>query len=146
MAIGKGSSGVIDAADAHKHVFGYAVGIDLTRRDLQTAAKQAGRPWDAAKGFDRSAPLSAIVRATHLDDTTQLTLRVNNEVRQEGTIDQMIWSVSEIIHKCSELFDLQPGDLIFTGTPAGVGSLVPGDAVHAHVVGSQWKVELAFRV
>lgn len=138
MAIGKGGTG-IHAENALDHVYGYAVGVDLTRRDLQTAAKASGKPWDAAKGFDESAPVSSIVpikstwRVPSPNDTIQLL--VNGSCRQNGTLQQMIWSIPEIIQKCSEIFTLCPGDLIFTGTPAGVGPLVPGDHVHAEILG-----------
>ena len=116
-----------DAALAH--VFGYAVGIDLTRRDLQASAKAKGLPWDTAKGFDDSAPLSAIHRAATVGHPTygELALVVNGEVRQRTDIGDMIFDVPAILHELSKLFELTAGDLIFTGTPAGVGALVRGD-------------------
>ncbi len=118
-------------------VYGYAVGIDLTRRDLQAEAKAESRPWCAAKAFDGSAPISAITPADKwrysLDHS--ITLAVNGRTRQNGKLSQMIWSVNEIIAKLSTLFKLAPGDLIFTGTPAGVAKLEPGDKVIAAISG-----------
>lgn len=136
VAIGREGEQV-DEKDAYGLVYGYAVGIDLTRRDLQTEAKVAGRPWDVAKGFDNSAPLSMIHPVTgvgHLE-AAELSLSVNGEVRQRGNIADMTWSVPEIIAELSAYFTLRPGDLIFTGTPAGVGSVQPGDRLHALVEG-----------
>jgi fumarylpyruvate hydrolase len=127
----------IDAADALRLVFAYGVGVDLTRRDLQAAAKQAGRPWTTSKGFDRSAPLSelrAVDQCGH-PVAAAVTLAVNGEPRQQGNTADMIWSVPEIIAELSGYFDLQPGDLIFTGTPPGVGRLVPGDRVECEIAG-----------
>ncbi|MEO6967018.1 MAG: fumarylacetoacetate hydrolase family protein [Rhodanobacteraceae bacterium] len=114
-------------------VFGYGVGIDLTRRDLQAAAKAKGLPWDAAKGFDHSAPVSALRIASDIGHPrrARLSLSVNGEPRQQTDIVQMILPVADIIAELSKLFALQPGDLIFTGTPAGVGPLVRGDTFHA---------------
>ena len=116
---------------ALEHVFGYAVGNDLTRRDLQAAAKDAGLPWDVAKGFDRSAPIAAIRPAAGGGHVARgrIWLEVNGKVRQDASLDEMIWSVPEIVAELSTLFELQPGDLIFTGTPAGVGPLQRGDVV-----------------
>jgi len=118
-------------------VFGYAVGIDFTRRDLQTRAKQAGKPWDVAKGFDSSAPVSAIL-PVHEDQHPQqgaIWLDVNGQRRQQADINQMIWSVPEIIVELSKFYALRAGDLIFTGTPAGVGATVAGDRIEAGVDG-----------
>ncbi len=117
--------------DATTHVFGYAVGIDLTRRDLQAAAKKAGRPWDTAKGFDQSAPISCIHRSRDIGHprSGRIWLTVNGESRQDSNLDQMIWNVPEAIAELSTYFTLQPGDLLFTGTPEGVGALHPGDRV-----------------
>ncbi|MBV8684762.1 MAG: fumarylacetoacetate hydrolase family protein [Caulobacteraceae bacterium] len=112
-------------------VFGYAVGVDLTRRDLQAAAKAKGQPWEAAKGFDCSAPMSAIRPWTGASPTGSISLTVNGETRQSAKVEDMIWSVAEVIAEASKLWRLAPGDLIFTGTPEGVGPLVRGD----HVVG-----------
>ncbi len=127
----------IATADAWKHVFGYAVGLDLTRRDLQAAMKAKGLPWDIAKGFDRSAPISAIVPATRLGHLTsgELKLEINGEVRQRTDIADMIFNIPEIIGELSKLYELAAGDLIFTGTPSGVGPLVKGDKFRASFVG-----------
>ncbi len=118
------------------HVFGYAVGLDLTRRDLQSDAKSKGMPWDSSKAFDESAPMGAIVpiqKIKTMHGTIQLFL--NDELKQNASLDQMIWSIPEIIHQLSHQFHLQAGDLIFTGTPSGVGPLVPGDRVRGSVEG-----------
>ena len=119
--------------DALSLVFGYAVGVDLTRRDQQAAARTKGQPWDAAKGFDHSAPISAIRPAAGPPPGGRIALLVNGAVRQQATVADMIWNVAEIVAQASSLWRLAPGDLIFTGTPEGVGPLVPGDAVHAQV-------------
>jgi len=116
-------------------VFGYAAGVDMTRRDLQNEAKDAGAPWDASKGFDASAPMGPI-HAGQTPPKGAITLKVNGHVRQDGALEDMIWSVAEIISKCSSLWTLQPGDLIFTGTPDGVGPLVKGDKVDGEVAGA----------
>ena len=118
-------------------VFGYGVGLDLTRRDLQAAAKAKGHPWDVAKGFDHSAPLSTIHPVSAIGHPAQATLAltVNGETRQHTDIDQMIFGVAEIIHELSKLWTLAPGDLIFTGTPAGVAALQRGDRFHAELEG-----------
>jgi fumarylpyruvate hydrolase len=118
-------------------VWGYAVGLDLTRRDLQAEAKRTGRPWDVGKGFERSAPIGAIRPAAQLGilDGRRIWLDVNGQPRQVGQLSQMIWSVEETIAQLSGYFELQAGDLIFTGTPAGVGPLVPGDRVEAGIDG-----------
>jgi len=134
IAIGTGGAD-IPVADALTHVFGYAVGVDLTRRDLQAAAKGKGQPWDSAKGFDQSAPLGAIVERHGSDLQGAIHLDVNGKPRQASQISNMIWSVPEIIAECSRLWCLAPGDLIFTGTPEGVGALVPGDRVRAAIDG-----------
>jgi len=117
-------------------VFGYAVGMDLTRRDLQQASKQKGLPWDTGKGFDRSAPVAAIRPASrgHLSKG-RIWLTVNGQQRQQSDLSEMLWKVPEIIAELSALFELKPGDLIFTGTPAGVGALQPGDRLEAGVEG-----------
>lgn len=122
---------------ALEHVFGYAVGLDMTRRDIQAGLKKAGRPWSTAKSFDGAAPCGDLVPVTggaHPDHGA-IWLDVNGSRRQEGALEQMIWKVPEIIASLSRLFVLRPGDLIMTGTPAGVGSLVRGDTVHGHVDG-----------
>lgn len=120
---------------ALEHVFGYGVGLDLTRRDLQAVAKVKGMPWDSAKAFDHSAPLSAIRAAVEIGhpQNAALMLEINGQIRQQSDIVQMIFSVPEIIALLSRLFELKAGDLIFTGTPAGVGPLVRGDRFHARL-------------
>ncbi len=134
VALGRDASpGEVAAADAMALVFGYAVGLDLTRRDLQAAAKAKGLPWDTGKAFDHSAPISALVPAAAIGDLSArtLTLTVNGERRQHGTLADLIWSVPEILHELSKLYALRAGDLVFMGTPAGVGPLQVGDAFHA---------------
>ena len=116
-------------------IAGWAVGCDLTRRDLQAAAKARGRPWDAAKGFDQSAPCGALTLGALPDPAAPITLSVNGEVRQSGRLDDMVWAPDEILAKARTLWDLRPGDLIFTGTPEGVGPLQPGDRVEASIGG-----------
>jgi fumarylpyruvate hydrolase len=116
-------------------VFGHAVGLDMTRRDLQAAAKKLGRPWEVAKGFDHSAPIGAIVPAAQALSAGAITLDVNGARRQTGDLSEMIWSVPEIIVELGRLFALQPGDLIFTGTPSGVGPVARGDRLHAQIAG-----------
>lgn len=136
VALGSGGSQIsVDAALGH--VFGYAVGLDLTRRDLQAEARSQGKPWDTAKGFDRSAPLSPIVPASRSGHPVRgrITLAVNGTLRQQGDLADMIWNVPEIIAELSTLFELAAGDLIFTGTPAGVGPLASGDVAHGQIEG-----------
>lgn len=116
-------------------VFGYAVGVDLTRRDLQNAAKEKGQPWDSAKAFDDSAPVSAIARCGSAPPAGRVWLSVNGEVKQDGQVADMIWNVPEIVAEASKLWALKPGDLIFTGTPEGVGPLQRGDRVEGGVEG-----------
>ena len=131
VAIGK--AGVqIPLQEASQYIFGYAVGIDLTRRDLQNQSKEKGLPWDTAKALDQGAPISAITPNLALDVTSKISLTVNGTTKQEATLNQMIWTVEEVISHLSQLFELQPGDLIFTGTPQGVGPIVAGD----HIVGT----------
>jgi len=136
VAIGK--AGIdIDPKDALAHVWGYGVGIDLTRRDLQDEAKKAARPWDWAKGFDFSAPVSPLVpfeRSGH-PATGRIWLSVDGKTRQDGDLAEQIWNVPEIIAAASRSVALAPGDLIMTGTPAGVGELRPGDHVEAGIDG-----------
>jgi fumarylpyruvate hydrolase len=122
---------------ALEHVYGYAVGIDLTRRDLQLAARDHGRPWDAGKAFDLSAPVSAIHRAVEVGHPSSgaIWIEVNGETRQKADLGQLIWSVPEVISHLSKLYTLQPGDLIFTGTPAGVGPINQGDRLRGSVEG-----------
>ena len=130
VAIGTGGRD-IPLASALAHVFGYAVGNDLTRRDLQFAAREKGQPWDVAKGFDRSAPVTAIRRAAEVGhpERGRIWIEVNGEIRQQADLSEMIWRVPEIVAELSTLFDLAPGDLIFTGTPAGVGPVQRGDSL-----------------
>ncbi len=116
-------------------IAGWAVGCDLTRRDLQAAAKAKGRPWDAAKGFDQSAPCGALTLGPLPDPAAPISLSVNGETRQSGRLDDMVWAPDEILAKARTLWDVRPGDLIFTGTPEGVGPLQPGDRVEASIGG-----------
>jgi fumarylpyruvate hydrolase len=128
----------IPADEALAKVWGYGVGIDLTRRDLQAVAKDAGRPWDMAKGFDASAPctpLRPVSAFGHPAEDACIRILVNGEVRQDGALSEMIWPIADIISHLSRLVTLAPGDLIFTGTPGGVGALQPGDRVHGEVAG-----------
>lgn len=127
----------IPAQSALECVFGYCVGLDMTRRDLQGQAKKLGRPWDVGKAFDHSAPCSEVVPAETIGhpDAGAVWLKVNGEDRQNGDLDQMIWKVPEIITHLSGLFTLAPGDLIYTGTPAGVGATVRGDTLRGGVTG-----------
>jgi len=136
VAIGTGGRD-IKAADAMQHVWGYAVGLDMTRRDLQGEAKKLGRPWDIGKGFDHSAPIGPIRRATECEvgAATPIALDVNGAPRQQSTIGKLIWSIAEIIEHLSAAWELQPGDLIFTGTPEGVAAVVRGDVLKAEVAG-----------
>jgi len=130
VAIGTGGRDIaLDRALAH--VYGYAVGLDLTRRDLQFAAREQGRPWDVAKGFDHSAPMSAIRPAADMGHLEQgaIWLEVNGETRQRANLSEMIWSVPEIVAELSTYYELRPGDLIFTGTPEGVGPVRRGDSL-----------------
>src|SRR5690606_16873 len=127
----------IDPAHALDHVFGYAAGIDMTRRDLQAAAKKAARPWTMAKGFDHSAPISDIAPAARIGhpSTGRIALAVNGETRQEGDIADMIWDVPHVLAYLSGLVALKAGDLVFTGTPAGVGAVVRGDTLEGAIYG-----------
>ena len=131
----KGGGANVPVDRALDLVFGYAAGVDLTRRDLQNVAKDSGSPWDSAKGFDASAPCSTI-RPGSSPPGGAIRISVNGAVKQDGELADMIWSVAEIVSKCSELWTLQPGDLIFTGTPDGVGPLVRGDKVVGEVAGA----------
>lgn len=137
VALAGGGPGVIAAQDALGHVYGYGVGLDLTRRDLQAVAKDRRLPWDVAKGFDRSAPVSELVpvaEAGH-DFSRRLWLEVNGDLRQAAPLSDMVWGVAEIIHELSKLYELAAGDLIFMGTPSGVAALRPGDRFRAGVDG-----------
>jgi fumarylpyruvate hydrolase len=133
-AIGKGGAN-IPAAGALDHVYGYGIGFDMTRRDLQQAAAKIGRPWDIGKSFDHSAPCGTIYPATevgHIMDG-EIKLAVNGQVRQQSDINLMIWDVAHIIHHLSQQVALAPGDLIYTGTPEGVGPVVSGDTLVGHI-------------
>lgn len=127
----------IAAAEAEDYVFGYAVGIDLTRRDLQHEAKEKGRPWDTGKGFDRSAPMTDVFPADRFGHPRrgEIRLEVDGERRQQADLADLIWSVPEVIAELSTLFELQPGDLVFTGTPAGVGTVGPGQTMVGYIEG-----------
>jgi fumarylpyruvate hydrolase len=138
IAVGAGGTN-ISASAALGHVYGYAVGNDLTRRDLQFAAREKGQPWDTSKGFDRSAAIAAIrpVSAGGHVSRGSIWLRVNDEMKQQGDIADLIWSVPEIIAELSTLFELVPGDLVYTGTPAGVGAVKSGDRMEGGIEGLQ---------
>ena len=127
----------IPASEALSHVYGYAAGIDLTRRDLQKHARDEGKPWDFAKGFDQSAPIGAIRPAARISHPGKgrVTLRVNGALRQDGDLSDMILGVAEVIAEISRYVKLAPGDLIFTGTPEGVGPVVPGDRIEGEIEG-----------
>ncbi len=136
LVVAIGMKGInIPTTEALNHVFGYTVGLDLTRRDLQQEAKKKSRPWSVAKGFDHSAPCSVLHKVDEVGHLEQgnITLNVNGEIRQQGDISEMIWSVPEIISILSGYFELCPGDLIFTGTPEGVGPLNRGDILEGEV-------------
>ena len=151
VALGRDApDGELDHAAAMSLVFGYGIGLDLTRRDLQAAAKAKGLPWDTGKAFDHCAPISALVPAAEIGDlsTSTLTLTVNGERRQHGVLADLIWNVPEILHELSKLYALRAGDLVFMGTPAGVGPLQVGDTFQAsleHVVPGQ-ALDLSGRV
>jgi fumarylpyruvate hydrolase len=136
VAIGRGGSG-IKAAEAAAHVWGYAVGLDMTRRDLQTEMKKQGRPWCIGKAFEQSAPIGPVVPKARTGELAQgaITLAVNGNLRQQGDLKDLIWNVAEIIEHLSAAWTLQPGDLIYTGTPAGVGAVVRGDLMEASIAG-----------
>ena len=138
VALGKGGKNIA-AADAHKHIFGYAVGLDMTRRDLQNEMKKLGRPWSISKGFDHSAPIGAITPAADAPDiaSAEILLQVNGEQRQRSQIAKLIWNISEVIEHLSAAWELQSGDLIYTGTPEGVGAVVSGDSMNASITGLQ---------
>jgi fumarylpyruvate hydrolase len=137
-----GGGANVAAADAAAMIFGHAVGIDLTRRDLQAEAKKTGRPWDMAKGFDHSAPIGPL-RLGIPPAGGSISLSVNGQMRQRGNLEEMIWSVAEIIAALSGFVRLAPGDLIFTGTPAGVGPIERGDTVRGMIAGTE-SIEITF--
>ena len=132
----------VSIAAAAAMIFGYAVGIDLTRRDLQAEAKKSGRPWDMAKGFDNSAPIGPLALGIP-PASGAISLSVDGQVRQSGDLKDMIWSVAEIIAALSTYVELAPGDLIFTGTPAGVGQIKRGQSVRAEIAGIE-PIEITF--
>jgi fumarylpyruvate hydrolase len=136
VAIGKGGSN-IGREEALAHVFGYGVGIDLTRRDLQQEAKDKKRPWDWGKGFDNSAPISALRKVSDIGHPSsgRIYITVNGAVKQDGDLSQLIWPVADVIAFISQSMRLEAGDLIYTGTPAGVGAVQPGDLLKGEVVG-----------
>ncbi|VWX63752.1 Fumarylpyruvate hydrolase [Burkholderiales bacterium 8X] len=135
-AIGTGGKN-ISAADAHKHIFGYAVGLDMTRRDLQGDMKKQGRPWDIGKSFDHSAPIGPIVpvvQAGHIEQA-EISVQVGGKDRQRSNVSKLIWNIGETIEHLSAAWELQPGDLIFTGTPEGVAAVVSGDTMVGQIAG-----------
>jgi fumarylpyruvate hydrolase len=136
VALGAGGSD-LSVEQAGKLVWGYGVGLDLTRRDLQAQAKAKGAPWDVAKGFDHSAPISALVQASEVTPTasTRIALEINGELRQEAMLGDMLLDVPEILSALSKLFELKAGDIVYTGTPAGVSALVRGDTFRATLDG-----------
>ncbi len=136
VAIGKGGA-AISAANARDHVFGYAIGLDMTRRDLQGEAKKAGRPWEIGKAFDQSAPIGPIhpLAKTGWMENGEIALQVNGKVTQQSTLDKLIWNVAETIEHLSTYWTLAPGDLIYSGTPEGVAAVVAGDLMVGSVSG-----------
>ena len=138
VAIGTGGKN-IKAADAQKHIFGYAVGLDMTRRDLQNEMKKQGRPWCIGKGFDKSAPIGPITPAAMAGDiaNAEIYLQVNGQDRQRSHISKLIWNIAETLEHLSAAWELQAGDLIFTGTPEGVAAVVAGDTMTGGVSGLQ---------
>ena len=136
VAIGRGGRG-IKAEDAASHIYGYAVGLDMTRRDLQTEMKKQGRPWCIGKGYDQSAPIGPITPAADAGDIhhAAIWLQVNGSDRQRSAVSQLIWNVAETIEHLSNAWELQAGDLIYTGTPAGVGAVVRGDTMTGGIDG-----------
>jgi len=136
VAIGTGGKN-IKAADAQKHIFGYAVGLDMTRRDLQGEMKKQGRPWCIGKAFEQSAPIGPITPAAQAGDVTQaeIYVQVNGQDRQRSNVSKLIWNIGETIEHLSAAWELQPGDLIFTGTPEGVAAVVAGDTLVGGVAG-----------
>ena len=144
VAIGKGGKN-IKAADAAQHIYGYAVGLDMTRRDLQNDMKKQGRPWCIGKAFDHSAPIGPITPLAHAGDVNNadIRLQVNDSDRQRSNVNKLIWNVAETIEHLSAAWELQPGDLIYTGTPEGVAAVVKGDKLVGEVAGlGQLKVQI----
>ena len=136
VAIGTGGKNIL-AANAHKHIYGYAVGLDMTRRDLQGEMKKAGRPWCIGKGYDHSAPIGPITPVAHAGDVhnAELYMQVNGKDRQRSNVSKLIWNVAETIEHLSAAWELQPGDLIYSGTPEGVAAVVSGDTMVGGVAG-----------
>jgi fumarylpyruvate hydrolase len=136
VAVGVGGAG-IKAAGAAQHIYGYAIGLDMTRRDLQSEMKKLGRPWCIGKAFDESAPIGPIHPKSQTGELTRgaISLAVNGVPRQKGDLADLIWSVNEIIEHLSAAWTLHPGDLVYTGTPAGVGAVVSGDVMEVSVAG-----------
>lgn len=136
VAIGRGGRDIA-AADAAQHIWGYAIGLDMTRRDLQGEMKKQGRPWCIGKGFDQSAPIGPLHAKSATGELTRgaITLSVNGTLRQKGDLSDLIWNINETIEVLSKAWTLQPGDLIFTGTPAGVGAVVAGDVMEGQIEG-----------
>ena len=137
VAIGQDGRDLADEAAAKPVVFGYAVGLDMTRRDLQTQAKNMGRPWEPGKGFDQSAPVSAVVPAAKCGHPTKgaIWVKVNGVVKQKGDLNQHIWQIDETISFLSQYVSIEPGDIIMMGTPAGVGPVAAGEKVEGHIDG-----------
>jgi fumarylpyruvate hydrolase len=145
VAIGVGGKH-IQAADAHRHIYGYGVGLDMTRRDLQNDMKKQGRPWCIGKAFDHSAPIGPLTPVAQAGDVNQaaISLQVNGQDRQRSNVSQLIWNVAETIEHLSAAWALQPGDLIYTGTPEGVAAVVSGDTLVGSVAGlGELKVRIA---
>jgi len=136
VAIGKGGRNIA-AADAQSHIWGYGIGLDMTRRDLQGEAKKLGRPWDIGKGFDQSAPIGPLRKTAdcRVGPDTKIVLEVNGKVRQSSEIGKLIWNIGEIIEHLSAAWELAPGDLIFTGTPEGVAAVGPNDTLSGRIDG-----------
>ena len=136
VAIGTGGKN-IKAADAHQHIYGYAVGLDMTRRDLQGEMKKQGRPWDIGKGFDHSAPIGPITPVAQAGDVenAEISLQVNGQERQRSQVSKLIWNIAETMEHLSAAWELQPGDLIYSGTPEGVAAVVAGDTLVGQVAG-----------
>ena len=136
VAMGKGGRNIA-AGDAMQHIWGYAVGLDMTRRDLQAEAKKQGRPWCIAKGFDASAPIGPITSAAQAGNVQQaaIWLQVNGADRQRSNVSQLIWNIAETIEHLSQAWELRPGDLIFTGTPEGVNAVARGDVLEGGIDG-----------
>jgi fumarylpyruvate hydrolase len=135
-AIGTGGKNIL-AADAHKHIFGYAVGLDMTRRDLQGEMKKQGRPWDIGKSFEQSAPIGPIVPVAQAGNVekAEISVQVGGKDRQRSNVSKLIWSIAETIEHLSAAWELAPGDLIFTGTPEGVAAVVAGDTMVGEITG-----------